>query len=346
MLIATSLIGVFPATAANQPTDKYTAFMENVLSVDIAKYDIELTSNFTNDILGRKITYMRYELISEQSNLGIIFSIEKGIITSCSVSLLDGKVLTTKQYSSQLAAVEGFLEKYQAYSEIDSNNLIAMLHNVDITKNSTITMENMKLTITNIFVGEISQTSLLWTQVANGADYNLFDVTFDKEKNFVTMGESRGVFIIGDTSVNISEAQAIDIALENLQFYSYEMPDGSVVKDFKVSRDAVVATLATYSGAYELRPYWDIRMFLDEVAPGNVLGITAFIWANTGEIIEYGNMATGGTYYPDNTIDNTNPTDNAIVSTPNSNVLIIGVTVGVIKAIIATSILVAKKKQK
>ena len=342
MLIATSLVaGVLPATATDQPADKYTDFMEKVLSVDIAKYNIELTSNFTSDILDRKITYMKYELTSEQSNLGILFSVEKGVITSCSVSILDGKVFTTKQYSSPLDAVKVFLEKYQTYTKIDSNRLITMIGNVDLTKNSTMTMENMKLTVTNIAVGETRQISLLWTQVINGADYNLFDVTFDKERNFVTMGDSREVFIIGDTSVNISEEQAIEIALEKLQFYSYEMPDGSVVKDFKVSRDAVVATLVTYSGAYELRPYWDVRMFLDEMSPGGVLGITAFIWANTGEVISYSNMATGGTVYP----DNYNPTDSEQTS---SNYTLMAVMATVIVAVIAVVAigLMAKKRCK
>jgi hypothetical protein len=176
----------------------------------------------------------------------------------------------------------------------------------------------------------------LWAYVVNGADYNLFDVAFDKEGNFITMGDSREVFTIGDTSVNISLEQAIAIALENLQFYSYEMSDGSVVKDFKVSKDGVIAKLVTYSGSYELRPYWDIRMFLDEVATGNVFGITVFIWANTGEIISYSNMADGGV----------SGTDNTTASTSNSNRLIAGVSIVAIIAVATTGILMVKKKQK
>jgi len=341
LLIAMSLIaGVFPATATNQPTDGYTDFIEKVLTVDISKYNIELTSNFTSDaplsIVERKITHLQYELTAEQSRIIVIFSVEKGIITSCGASMLHGKVFTTKKHSNPLDSAKTFLERYQAYTKIDSNNLLTMLNNVDITKNSTVTIENMKLTITNIYVGEIYQTSFLWTQVINGADYDLFDVAFDKEGNFITMGDSRVVFTIGDTSVNISQEQAIDIALKNLQFYSYEMSDGSVVKDFKISRDGVIAKLVTYSGSYELRPYWDVRMFLEEVATGNVFGITVFIWANTGEIISYSNMADGG-------VSNT---DNPTTPTPNSNMLIIDIAIVAIIVIATTGILMAKKKQK
>jgi hypothetical protein len=75
------------------------------------------------------------------------------------------------------------------------------------------------------------------------------------------------------------------------------MHDGSIVKDFKVSKDAVMVSLEVgpvdYVN-YELRPYYDVRLYLDKVYPGNVFGITVFIWANTGEILSYSNMATGG----------------------------------------------------
>jgi hypothetical protein len=349
LLITMSLIaGVFPAIATNQPADEYTNFMEKVLTVDVSKYTIELTSNFTSDaplsIVDRKITYLQYELNSEQSGIIVLFRVEKGIISSCSASMLDGKVLTTQRYSNPLDAAKDFLERYQAYTNIDSSRLITMLDNVDITKNSTITIENMKLTVTNIYVGEIYQTSFLWSQVVNGADYDLFDVAFDKDGNFITMGDSREIFIIGDTSVNISQEQAIDIALENLQFYSYEMSDGSVVKDFKVSKDGVIAKLVTYSGSYELRPYWDVRMFLDEIATGNVFGITVFIWANTGEIISYSNMADGGINYA----DNANPSNVESQPAISNNNTLVAVALTVIAVIIAASAisLIIKKNHK
>lgn len=347
-LIATSLAGVFPARAADQTTDKYIDFMENVLSVDISKYTITLEVNSTLDSLpsnvNRTINNLRYELTSEQSRLDITFMVEKGVIESCGIYPLRGEVLTTKQYSSQLDAVKGFLERYQTYTKLDSNNLIAMLDNVDTTTDSTTTIENIKLTIKNAFFG-VDQTIFSWQQIINGAEYSSLSLTFDKEGNFMTMGDARTVFVIGDTSVNVSAEKAIDIALENLQFYSYEMPDGSVVKDFKVSRDGVIATMGTFTGDYELRPYWKIEMLLDEVAPGNVFGITVFIWANTGEISSYSNMATGGISYP----DNTNSIDSTATPEPNSNTsntLIIGATIIAIIAIAAMGMLIVRKRRK
>jgi hypothetical protein len=114
------------------------------------------------------------------------------------------------------------------------------------------------------------------------------------------------------------------------------------VKDFKVSRENIVATLVTASVDYELRPYWDIRMVLDEVYPGNVQGITAFIWANTGEVISYSNMAFGGTV----DTDNNNSTAGSESTSPNYTLAIVIATVTVAAVAVAALVVVTKKRHK
>ena len=355
-LLLVASLAVFPATTiASQSTNQEKAmdFMEKVLpsNIDLSKYTIALKIDSTLLDVPRPEWYnvedVSYSLTSENSELLVGFAIENGIIKSCNIyPLLEGKAITNKPYADLCETVIDFISAYQVYTNIDSNNLIQMLGDVDLTKNSTIIQENTRLTINPHALGSEHYINFKWETIINDAAYTKLDVTFYDNGLLRSVIDTRKLYTIGDTSVNVSMEQAIDVAVEGLKSYSYEMPDGSIVANFKVQRDNVFATLETAHFDYELRPYWDVRLYLDEVYPGNVFGISAFIWANTGEIIEYGNMATGGTYYPDNTIDNTNPTDNAIVSTPNSNMLIIGVTVGVIIAIIATSILVAKKKQK
>jgi len=170
-------------------------------------------------------------------------------------------------------------------------------------------------------------------QVINGVEYTGIHLTFDKMGVFLSFGDDRPLFTIGDTAVNISKEQAITIAIENLKFYSYDMPDGSIVKDFKVSKENIEAILVTVPVDYELRPYWDIRMLLDEVYPGNVHGITAFIDANTGEVISYSNMAFGGIY------------DDSGIYT-SSNTLIICIAIIAVIAITTTGILLTKKSRK
>jgi hypothetical protein len=248
------------------------------------------------------------------------------------------QIITNTQYTNQRAAVVGFLEKYQTYANIDSSNLIAMLNDVDLTKNSTITRENTKLVVSaNSFWG-MSQVNLRWTYTVNGVDYTALEISVNAEGFVTYLHDDRALYKIGDTSVNISMEQAVDIAIENLRTYSYKMSDGSVVRDFKADKDVTLPVLCVVAVDYELRPYWDISLYLDEVYPGNVFGIKAFIWANTGEIISYGNMADGGI----TSIDDVNFSDTD--SSPINMWVFVGVTaVAVVVAALAIGAVVKKR---
>jgi hypothetical protein len=354
VLIITSL-GVFSTnTVSGQTTDQTKAidFMENILPVDLSKYSINTISDAILDGFpladnNRKIHDILYELTSENSKLHISFAFEKGVLRTCFITALEGQVITNSRYTDTLDAVKAFLEKYQTYTKIDSSNLIAMLDKVDTTQDfTTITTENVKLTIEKSYFGEEVYTSYTWTHVINGVDYTGVSIIFDKVGQLYSIGDSRLLYTIGDTSINISLEQAVDIAIENLWSYSYEMPDGSIVKDFKVSKDAVMVELVVGPVDfvdYELRPYYDVRLYLDEVYPGNVFGITAFIWANTGEIISYSNMATGGIDYADNANSFNVEPQPAI-----SNNTLIAVALTVIAVIVAVSAisLIIKKNHK
>lgn len=331
--------------------DKAMDFMKNMLPVDLSKYSITVRSNsIMNGVPTAKddnriITNILYELKSTDSYLQIGFAFEKDVMTSCEITPIEGKVITAnnRQYDDPLVAAKDFLERYQTYTKLDSNSLIVMLDNADVTKDSMVTRENTKFAITNSYLGGRNQIVFSWAHVINGVESRIgTSLVFDTDGNFVSFGDSRALYTLGDTSVNISEEQAIEIALENLKSYSYEMYDGVVVKDFKVSRENIVATLVTASVDYELRPYWDIRMALDEVYPGNVQGITAFIWANTGEVISYSNMAFGGTV----DTDNNNSTAGSESTSPNYTLAIVIATVTVAAVAVAALVVVTKKRHK
>jgi hypothetical protein len=359
VLLAASFFGAFSAPVAGQTNtpplepsqivaqDKAMDFMKNVLPVDLSKYTINLRSNsimygvpLAKDD-NRIIINILFELNSTDSYLHIGFAFEKDTMTSCQINSIEGQVITTRQYDNPLVAAKDFLERYQAYTQIDSRNLIAMLDNVDITKDSTVTTENIKFTVLNSYNVGRDELVFSWVQIINGVESRIgTSLEFDMDGNFISLGDSRTLYAIGDMSVNISEEQAIDLALENLKSYSYDMYEGVVVKDFKVSRDNIVATLVTASVDYELRPYWDIRMILDEIYPGNIHGITAFIWADTGEIISYSNMAFGGIIDIDTDNHDSEPTS------PNYTLAAAIATIIATTIAITTIALLTKKRRK
>ncbi|MDR1992780.1 MAG: hypothetical protein LBQ98_04675 [Nitrososphaerota archaeon] len=352
MLIAISFFGMNLFSATSQtPTvqDKARDILENVMSVDLSKYTLEIKSNSMDGIPlsnnERKITNLICTLTPLESNddnnvITVFFMVEKDIVINYFVSTSSPQIITTTQYTNQREAVKSFLEKYQTYTKIDSNNSITTLNDVDLTKNTTITRENTKLVVSaNSLLGE--QTTLRWTHTINGADYTVLDISVTAEGFVRAVYDSRALYKIGDTTINISKEQAIKIAMENLKFYSYDMPDGSVVRNFKISGDNVVAVLATSPVDYELRPYWDIRMMLDEVYPGNVQGITAFVWANSGEVFSYSNIAWRAL-----NSDNAKPFDPESVAA--DYVLMVGVATIVVAAVIVATIVgvMVKKRQK
>ncbi|MDR2203609.1 MAG: hypothetical protein LBE76_04850 [Nitrososphaerota archaeon] len=99
-----------------------------------------------------------------------------------------------------------------------------MLDNVDIKKDiTTITAENIKLVVENYAVGEQSYTLYTWTYVFKGVDYDSLAVRFNKFGQLCSVEDSRLLFTINDTSINISLEQAVDIAIENLVVFDISL---------------------------------------------------------------------------------------------------------------------------
>jgi len=332
--------------------EKAMDIIENVMSVDLSKYVIDIQHSSIMDGVplandNRQITSLRYALTPLESDgegdsvIEVYFTVEKDVITSYFTMPVASHVITNTKYTDQNIAVKSFLEKYQAHTHIDSSNLIAMLNNIDLTKSATITQENTKLVVSpNSFWG-IDQVNLRWTYTVGGVDYTALEINVNAAGFITYVGDDRALYTIGNTAINISIEQAVDIAIANVGSYSYKMPDGSIVKDFKVNKNATLPKLVVVPVDYELRPYWHISLYLDEVYPGNVFGITAFIWADTGEIISYGNMATGGTY--DIADSNFSGTESSSPSLSSTIVIMIVVVVAVAVTVLAIGLAVKKR---
>jgi hypothetical protein len=101
--------------------EKAMDFMKKMLPVDLSKYSINLRSNsimygvpLAKDD-NRIIINILYELNSTDSYLHIGFAFEKGIMTSCEITPIEGQIITNRQYDNSLIAAKDFLERYQAY---------------------------------------------------------------------------------------------------------------------------------------------------------------------------------------------------------------------------------------
>ena len=273
---------------ASTGQDKALAFIENVLPIDSSQYNVTFKPPFpSTPILDNRFLIETYSLESKDSSLTFICDFYEGVLYQCQFGVDEGSIIADQSYANTADAAKSFLEKYQAYSNLDSTEMIAMLANVDPTKNPTITSENLKLIVAHYpdtgtaFGGSIN---FRWVRTINGCEYLLVNTGFT-DGVFSGFIDHRARYAIGDTSVNISKEQAIKIAMDAIANYSYRMSDDWVVTGFNVTEDKTVAVLQPQTRESNvLYPAWSVTLPLNGTWPGSVTELLVEIWAGSGEV--------------------------------------------------------------
>lgn len=291
-ILLTTSIALFAIFSTAHPTTppasvsqkKGQVFIENVLPLDISKYNVTFKPPFAPPPPNATELPETYSLESDESTIDVICSFTNDVFTTCSMYPVEGSVISDRQYSNLLDAVKGFLERYQAYSKLDSTEMIAMLSNVDPAKNTTITQGILKLTVTH---KDLSDTvfgdgvRFRWVQTFNGCDYLAVNLAF-RDGVFSSLVDHRQLYSIGDTAVNISKEQAVKIAMEYVESYSYKIAEDVWISDFNVTGTSA-GLFSTVREPYVLYPCWQVELFFDKTYPGSVDGLLVFIWADSGE---------------------------------------------------------------
>ncbi len=268
-------------------------FIENVLPIDTSQYNIGLENSgkpislFNGSIAANENELLTYSLKSENNTLNVICEIRNGVLTYVAMDNKKGDLISDSQYSNITEAAVTFLERYQDFTGLNSTSLINLLHGIDPTKNTTLVSGNLKLEVkhadlTGTAFGDSVQ--FRWMQSFNGCDYRYVVMGF-KDGFFSMIGDDRQVYSIGDTNVNISKEQAIVIALNAIQNYSYRMSDDWVVDEFDVLENRIAAVLISQNkGGNVLYPSWTVTLPLNGTYPGSVTELLVIIWAGTGDV--------------------------------------------------------------
>jgi hypothetical protein len=308
LAILTLLEGVsIVQSSFSTASDKALAFIENVLPFDSERYSVALKNydvtklpdlGLTQPIYGDQ-EVLAYKLESEDSEADVVCTLQDGALYMCNVYTVKGSLISDRKYSNVIDAAAGFLQKYQSNSKLDSTEMLTMLTDVDSIENKIITSENLKLTVTHqdltgTWFGD--SIEFRWVRVINGCEYLVVNLSF-RDGAFSGILDHRQRYSIGNTSVNISEEQAIKIALEAVKNYSYPMSDDWIISGFNVNEDQITATLhpRTREGNV-LYPVWSVLLPLDGVYPGSVRELLVGIWAGSGEVYLVHHQAYGGSY--------------------------------------------------
>lgn len=177
--------------AETSDADQVLVFLETVVNIDVAKYDVTLlgtSETYPEWLDGLSQVAGKYSLESETSKLDVLFKFRNGTLSWCLMRVVEGSPHYVESQSTDIAGLAGgFLQRYQDYlgdSELES--MSAMLDLVDVAENSTKTVDNLKL-----IVSVTSFSSCFdWRCTLDGADCGGVDVSFH-DGHFYAFGDDR-----------------------------------------------------------------------------------------------------------------------------------------------------------
>jgi hypothetical protein len=306
-LVALILMAILAVSFVQLPTaysaeltapEKTMMFLEDVVKVDVTKYNATLVSNWVDypphwgGLAQEDVTYNLD--CADESNLYVTCKLREGTLHYCSLEVPKGSpIYAEPQPTSLLDAAKGFIERYQTYSGAPYiQEMRSMLDRVNETEDATVTSGNIKLTISNQeiqndpTVEAIECTSFEWIYTVNGVDapQNFVSVTFE-EGVFSFFRDDWNLFKIGSTTA-ISQEEAINLARNAAEDYRLQiyLEDGLTDVEFNLADEPARAELFTYPReTLTVYPFWRIELYFDKYYY-SAYGIWVGIWADTGEI--------------------------------------------------------------
>ena len=281
-------------SAESAASNEALAFLEDVVKIDVKAYDIEVLGSLVSQpdwLGGLSQTTGKINLESKTSKLSVLYTVVDNSLSWCQVTATEGAPSYSEELPQKANEItDGFLQRYQTYTgEAKVEEMRQMLQTVDVSKNTTKTVNNITL---GVSVDELS-SSFSWTNTYNDADYSGMCVVFN-DGEFHSLKDDTSYYKIGGTEVNINAQEAKEIALKTVEGFYWSI-GGENVTDFKVVEDLISAQLLTRSRTpLELYPYWLVDLPLDEIYPGNVYTITVLIWADNSEVLDCYTQTFGG----------------------------------------------------
>jgi DNA-binding transcriptional ArsR family regulator len=272
-------------------TDGAIAFLTDVIQLDITKYHAELVSNtleFRPDLGGITEEVVKYSLLSYESRLDVSLRFRNQTLSSYYIQVLEGiPYYSQPQPDNLLNITSQILNRYKTYAGASAsylNEMESMLNDVDNISGLEKVVGNMKLESTI----EGNNKEIRWIYTVDGIDFPTKGVVFKFEGDFLKeITDGWLLYQIGSTELNVSEEQAIAIALDYAKTISWTSGNQEV-KNFTILEDSVEAEFWPHPReALELIPYWYVVVHLDKVYPGNIDRIGIGIWGDTGEISSY-----------------------------------------------------------
>lgn len=301
-------------------------FVEKVVGINLSNYITEI------DVLGSQPNwdiYIKFQRRQESATIWVEFARGKIWHVWCKPET-PPSWLWADQADNSLSAVKQMLERYQFYFNTSSSPFNAtyaqfgpLLDKALPNQNQTITDANM------IFEIKGNGHSFSWSYDISGIEKFIYlgiDMTEDgRLKNF---WDNVGVYTIGSTEVNVSEEQAVSVALGYAQNYAEE--HGRTIKAVNATLEFINDMEGFRGGTYVFYFHWSVTVTFEESENDPyIFGYQVSLWADTGRVISHHEAGViGGT------------------GTRNQPNYLPGVSIAAISALAATVFFIAFRKRR
>lgn len=183
-----------------------------MLPLDFNHYRITLESCYSlpsapNDPTVTQL--VSYNLNSSDSSLDAIVMFRNGVVHECDLRVLSGSVVYAGPYENMTAATSYILSGIENYTELDTSSFVKTLNMLG--SRTHVTYGNLNLSIGAFKLSYAADAKIFhWSYSWNGTHTGL-SIQFDKGV-FYRLINSLALHTIGNTNVNITRDQAIDIA--------------------------------------------------------------------------------------------------------------------------------------
>jgi hypothetical protein len=336
LVVTIGLNGSVVCNAANPKYSESTApekvltILEEVVGLDMAEYSAELDFHAQAPFLYFEVLPqedVKYTLESNESKVEVICAFVDEKLRLMNIYINDGSPLTTQPAASPLEMAKDLLDKYPTYSDGSYySTLRSMLDNVEADKNVTEISENVKLEVTVT----ANRTDFRWKYVFNGIEATSKCVALNFKQGFLKYFiDSWSYWTIGSTDLNVSEEEAIEIAMNAAENHSWNLSSGTTVTEFNiVGVSETTLQIGNYPTKNESRggdpltlyPGWRVKLYFDKLYPGQVYGLDIGIWADTGEVHDIRELLyLGDVPYSGEPADNEHSTEQPSTEEPNNN---------------------------
>jgi DNA-binding transcriptional ArsR family regulator len=275
--------------SGSNSADEAMAIIKDVFQIEVTKYQVTLLSDNVGPeadmggIIGEVLTY---SLVNNASNINVILTFRNGNFSLFQLNVIDvvtsfTPIYTQPQPTDFLTAVRDIMTRYESVNNADYLNQMSQLLSTATEIQQDQTLGNVKLETS--IDGDNAQFSLLYTE--NNVDFAAKSLQIVFENGILTtLSDDWPIYSIGNTEVNITQDQAIQIARGAANTFSWST-NGVQVSNFTVLQEPVSAVFfPTPRSDLTLFPYWYITLYLDKVYPGGVKSIGVGVWADTGNV--------------------------------------------------------------